>query len=246
MKSTTRANQKTWDKVAPSFFEASALPVWGPFSAGRNLNLLGSIKGKTFLEIGCGSGRSIGYLIKNGAKKVYGLDFSASQIAEARRYNKKAVKNGQVELFHSPMEEKINIKRVDIVYSVYAFGWTQEPEKTLSTIYSYLKPGGKFIWSWDHSFFTDVEYKNNGYAITRSYHDEKPIHRKTWMGSGAHFVYRKTSSWFKLINNAGFTITEYYEPEPRNLARGSNDPTKYYSIQKAKLIPCTMIFVCRK
>lgn len=50
-------NQKTWDAVADQFVEASALPVWGPFGVGDDLNLIPEIKDKTFLEIGCGSGR---------------------------------------------------------------------------------------------------------------------------------------------------------------------------------------------
>jgi hypothetical protein len=38
----------------------------------------------------------------------------------------------------------------------------------------------------------------------------------------------------------------YHEPEPINLSRGHTDPTKYYSIQKAKKIPSSFIFVCKK
>lgn len=62
-------NQKAWDVVADLFAEASALPVWGPFGIGADLNLIPEIKDKTFLEIACGSGRSIKYLTGQGAKK---------------------------------------------------------------------------------------------------------------------------------------------------------------------------------
>lgn len=67
------------------------MPVWGPFGIGDDLNLIPHIEGQTFLEIGCGSGRSIKYLIERGAKKVYGLDVSSVQLEEATRFNKQAI-----------------------------------------------------------------------------------------------------------------------------------------------------------
>jgi hypothetical protein len=56
------------------------------------------------------------------------------------------------------------------------------------------------------------------------------------------------SYWLEddLLRNAGFEIVGYHEPKPKNLSRGHDDPTKYYSIQKAEKIPCSFIFVCKK
>lgn len=47
------------------------------------------------------------------------------------------------------MEEEGDIPKgyFDIVYSIYALGWTSNLGKTLELIYSYLKPGGSFIFS---------------------------------------------------------------------------------------------------
>ena len=242
-------NQQTWDAVADLFVDAAALPVWGPFSVGDDLNLLPEIKDKTFLEIACGSGRSIKYLVDNGVKKVYGLDLSQVQIDEATNYNKKAIENGIVELVQSPMEAKLQIEPVDVVFSVYGLGWTPEPEKTLSNIYSYLKPDGLFVWSWDHSIFSDILYKDGNFSAVYSYHEENPITIQGWKkrnGVNAHLTYRKVSTWFKLLTDAGFEVVGYYEPAPKTIERGSEDPEKYYSIQKAKLIPATFIFVCKK
>lgn len=241
-------NQKTWDTVAESFLHATCLPCWGPFDAGNDLNLIPKIKGKTFLEIGCGSGRSIKYLIQKGAKKVFGLDLSVNQIRESTQYNQTEINSKKVELFQGPMEKKIKIDPVDCVCSVYAIGWTPDPAKTFKNVYSYLKPGGTFIWSWDHTFFSNIQYKNKKFVLTYGYHDENPLALKDWKTKGtiAHLTYRKTSSWFKFLREAGFNVIGYHEPKPNNLNRGSDDPTRYYSIQKAQKIPCTMIFVCQK
>lgn len=241
-------NEKTWDAAAEFFVEASALPMWGPFGVGDDLNLLPEIKGKTFLEVGCGSGRSIKYLTDHGAEKVYGLDLSSVQLKEAEGFNKDGISQDRVKLIKGMMEEKLDIEPVDTVFSVYAIGWTPDPNVALRNIYSYLKPGGLFIWSWDHTIFYDVQYEEGKYVITNSYHDEKPLAVKNWKkeGSTAHVTYRKTSTWFQLLRGVGFEIIAYHEPKPKNLDRGSEDPNKYYSIQKAEKIPATFIFVCKK
>lgn len=241
-------NQKTWDSVADLFVDSSALPVWGPFGVGDDLNLIPEIKGKTFLEIGCGSGRSIKYLTEKGAGKVYGLDLSPEQIKEASAYNQKEIEKGKVVLIQGPMEKKIDIEPIDVIFSVYAIGWTADPEKTLKNIYEYLKPGGLFVWSWDHTFFTDVQYEDGKFVVTYNYHKEKPLAIKNWKKEGtiANVTYRKTSTWFQLLRDSGFEVIEYHEPEPKNLSRGYDDPSRHYSIQKAEKIPATFIFVCKK
>jgi len=241
-------NQRLWDSVADLFVDASSLPVWGPFGVGDDLGLVSEIEGRTFLEIGCGSGRSIRYLVERGAKKVYGLDLSPKQLAEAARHNRTGIESGQVQLIQGPMEERARIEPVDQVISVYALGWTPEPAKTLTNIYSYLKPGGRFTWSWDHSFFADTWYKDGQFIVDHSYHNEVPRDLPNWKNRGAsgNITYRKASTWFQLLRDAGFEIVGYHEPPPKNLDGGHDDPTKYYSIQKAKIIPATLIFDCRK
>lgn len=248
MRQILKQNKETWDIVAPQFFGHSSLPNWGPFGVGGDMpELIGKIKGRTFLEIGCGSGHSIRYLIKKGAKNVYGLDVSQAQLEFTRKLNQKSIVNGRVKLFNSPMEKKINIEPVDIVFSIYGFGWTIDPEKTLKNIYSYLRPGGRFIWSWDHTIFTDIAYQKGKFVVMYSYHDDKEVFLKNWKGGkGAYITYRKTATWFQILTKAGFHIERYLEPKPRTFTKKNLDPKQHYSIQKARLLPSTMIFVCRK
>ncbi|MFA6198590.1 MAG: class I SAM-dependent methyltransferase [Patescibacteria group bacterium] len=243
-----RNNQRAWDRVADLFLEATALPAWAVFGVGKDLGLIPTIKGKSFLEIGCGSGRSIAYLARHGAKKIYAIDASPTQIREAAKFNHVAHQRETVKLFTGPMEKKYPIPPVDIVFSIYGLGWTQRPEITLRHIYRYLKPGGRFIWSWDHALFFDVGYEKDKFVVQHSYHDERVLHRKDWKRPGVNIfiTYRKTETWFRLLTEAGFNIIEYHEPKPKNTDRAHRDPKKYYSLQKAKLIPASFIFVCQK
>lgn len=238
-------NKKAWDKVAERFFGHTALPFWGPFDIGKNRNFFGQIKGKTFLEIGFGSGHSIKYLAERKAKKVYGIDISDSQFKFAKELNRKFIAAGKVELHKQPMETRLNIPKVDFVYSIYAFGWTVDPERTLKLICSYLKPGGRFIWSWDHTYFSDVEVAlKNDLIVKNSYHDESELRLPKWAHTAPVYVtYRKISTWFKLMRKAGFEIVDYLEPEPQTK---KNYTSKYYTFKKASMVPCSMIWVCQK
>src|SRR4051794_13411603 len=111
-------NQKAWDIVAPKFHGVCALPTWGPFEGGKDLDLLGNVSGQIVLEVGCGSGHSLTYLIRHGVKKVYGLDFSATQLAFASDLNREAIEAAKIQLIHSPMEYSIDIQPVDLIVSV--------------------------------------------------------------------------------------------------------------------------------
>ena len=58
------------------------------------------------------------------------------------------------------MEEERDIPKgyFDIVYSIYALGWTSDLRKTLELIYSYVKPEGSFIFSWEHPVYSNLMY----------------------------------------------------------------------------------------
>lgn len=88
------------------------------------LNLFGDVKGKTILDIGCGSGHSLKYHGDNGASELWGLDISTRQIENANAFLKES--GYSPKLFNSPMEENsgIPIGYFDVVYSIYAIGWT--------------------------------------------------------------------------------------------------------------------------
>lgn len=242
-------NKKTWNAVAGQFFAGTALPEWGVFAVGKdNESLIGQIEGKIFVEIGCGSGHSIDYLIQRGAAKVYALDLSHTQIEFAQETNKQAIAEGKVMLFEQPMEEPLSIEgEVDTVFSIYALGWTLDHNQVLQNANRYLKPGGRFIWSWEHPGYPKVEYKDGQYVVVRSYHDESVKHAKRWgTDEGVYMAVRKISTWYNSLRQNGFEVTQIIEPTPLEFQEKHQDPERYYSEQRANLVPATIIFDCRK
>lgn len=249
-----QANRENWSLSYENFRGWGALPNWGPYEvAGDDPSLVGEIEGRTFLEVACGSGHSVKYLLDRGAKKVYGLDFSEEQIRVANEVNEKYVAEGKAVFLVSPMENSIELpEQVDVVLSIYGVGWTVDPDRTFKNIYSYLKSGGKFVWSWDHSVLSDVELEAGKIVVEHSYHDESTIHLKKWSkGEDAYLTYRKTSTWFELLRKSGFSINRYLEPEApsfdENIALISGEKmAAYYAPEKVQKVPWVFIFECFK
>jgi SAM-dependent methyltransferase len=148
---TLLINKKSWDVVAPRFYGRTALPEYGPFAPEETeLNLFENANEKKVLDIGCGSGHSLKYMYDNGAAELWGLDLSHTQISTA----KELLKDIKVQLFQSPMELNPGIPHgyFDVVYSIFALGWTTNLEQTLKNVHQYLKPDGTFIFSWEHPY----------------------------------------------------------------------------------------------
>lgn len=148
-------NKAGWDEVATQFSGITALPVYGPFMETEDvLKVFDDVRGRRVLEIGCGDGHSLVYMASHGAEELWGLDLSPVQIASASR-NLEA-RGICAKLFTAPMEADIGLPReyFDIVFSIYGLGWTTDLPGTLDLVVQYLKPGGCFIFSWEHPFYS--------------------------------------------------------------------------------------------
>ncbi|MGM9931938.1 class I SAM-dependent methyltransferase [Pradoshia sp.] len=239
-------NKDSWERSAERFFGKTALPEYGPYSLSEEqLELFGNIAGHKVLDIGCGSGHSLQYMGDRGAKELWGLDFSAKQIATAK--NLLSNQQVNVSLFESPMEKNPGIPRdyFDIAYSIYALGWTVDLHRTLLNIHSYLKPGGIFIFSWEHPIHDRLAYTQSSFTFKKSYHIEGPEYNEAWHN---HVViyHRKLSTYINTLIEAGFTIEKVIDEVvlPENV--GADHPSRWYSSQRAQLVPATFIIKASK
>lgn len=247
-KEALRHNQNGWNKVADQYFGITSLPAYGPYTPSEDeLRLLGSISGKKVLDIGCGSGHSLCYMGKCGAQELWGLDLSSQQINTAEGFLEK---NGyRANLFVSPMEENpgIPLEHFDIVYSIYALGWTVDIQKTIQLVSSYLKKGGIFVFSWDHPFMQCVTAKGVDIVLEKSYHDEgfmnltirknQPMVLRNW----------KMSSYINALAANGMKIEELHEDVNSEVWAGDDEfSERYYSIYKAKRMPLSFVLKATK
>ena len=104
---------------------------------------------------------------------------------------------------------------LDMVVSIYSLGWTPDLTLTLSLVYSYSKPGGKFVFSWEHPVHQCLDYDADlkKYIMSRSYLDETPELNPSWKGVEIVIQPRKLSTDINAISDAGLVLEHMEESE---------------------------------
>lgn len=235
-----KINQMAWDNQAPGY-GGTSLPAYGPMAPAEDeLGLFGEIRDKRVLELGCGSGQSLLYMARNGAAELWGYDLSPVQIEMA---SKRLAENGlKANLFACPMDADPGLPRdyFDIIYSIYALGWTVDLDRTLSLVAQWLKPGGKFIFSWEHPVFSCLEYRDGAGWLAKPYNAEGP-REAHWRGESVVMFHRKTGTFINALAAAGLSIARVVEESRIDEARDSARTSTWYSVPRARLVPTTLI-----
>ncbi len=244
-----KQNKKSWDIVAHHFNGKDALPSYGPYAQTEDeLRLFEDIQGKNVLDIGCGSGHSLRYMGMKGAKELWGIDISDRQIKTASEI----LRGRECYLYCSPMEMENGLPKdyFDYVYSIYGIGWTTDLAATFHLVNSYLKPGGIFIFSWDHPLYSHMKSQNGTILLEGSYQEEGVITYPKFKGEDAPVAIpkRKMSTYINELIKAEFLIDTVIESEVSINDRTTHEEMsdRYYSLSKAKRFPTTMIIKARK
>ena len=238
-----------WDQVAARFYGGTALPIYGPLApTEESLQLLEPLHGTRVLELGCGSGASLRYVAERGAAEFWGLDLSATQLA----YAANVLQEYQpcLHLFEAPMECNPGIPSnyFDLVLSIYALGWTTDLPATLALVSAYLKPGGCFIFSWEHPVYSCLSYRDQQFIIAQPYARQEPVLLDSWCGVPIVQHKRTLSTFINEVIRAGLQLEQLIEGEfNAALAKDDHlDPTRWYSAPRAQLMPTTLIVKARK
>jgi len=245
LQKTLEQNKKSWNNNFKKYYGTTALPHYGcNIPLETELNLFGDISNKSFLEICCGSGHSLLYLAKNGAKNLWGVDISESQITVAS--DLLTQNDIEAKFMISSMENDPGLPHdyFDVVYSIYGLGWTLDLKTTLSNISNYLKKDGIFIFSWDHPFMHCVDEENEQLLFTGNYHDED-VYSFIKGNSEFTLINRKFSTYINSLYDSGFIVEKVIEEN-----RGSNEAedftSNYYSKVKSNHFPLSFIIKARK
>lgn len=240
-------NKISWDTMADSWFGTTALPIYGCLIPTENdLNLFPDLCGKKVLDIGCGSGHSLKWCGDNGASELWGLDMSTRQIENAKQFlndNEYVPK-----LFNSPMESDCGLPKeyFDVVYSIYAIGWTVDLQLTFNNIASYLQKDGVLIFSWDHPFMHCVDVQEDKIVFEGSYLNEDTC-SYIQRGNPVTIKNYKLSTYINALVKAGFMIERLVEEtDHETLTRPAEFSSGYYTPYKAKKFPLSFIIKARK
>jgi SAM-dependent methyltransferase len=210
------------------------------------INLLGDVRRKKILDIGCGFGDHLMQLSKKQPKKLVGFDKSAELIKYAKKLNL-----SNVEFYIGDMNKKLQYKKraFDIVFSSLVIHYVPKEKlhKFFSEVNRILKTNGKFIFSTAHPIFNLRKQRaseilasgKDELRIDLDYFDES-AHSRKWSLAQIK-TYRLTfETLIKTALNSGFQIVDYVETKPVESAK------KYKKAELLFKMPSFIIFKLRK
>jgi SAM-dependent methyltransferase len=242
-----------YDKLAQFFFErrrdTTRFDYNRDIEVPAMIRLLGDVKGKVILDVGCGFGDHISRLSKRGAKKLIGFDASKKLIEVARNRN---ISNAEFYVGSINRKLKFGNGTFDIVFSSLAFHHVKNLNQLYSEASRVLKKGGIFAFSTGHPVFDLVCQSPTGLIgftdpkgkrrVCGKYFDESP--KDTRMGSlGVMKAYSYTlETLIKTGLTNGFELADYVDAKPIPSSRRKNPET--YKVTST--LPTFMLFKWKK
>lgn len=240
--------KKWWNDNAKEYQEESNIAIdvyYGPGSPNEDeLSLIGDVKGKNVLEIGCGAAHCGIAFAKKGAN-VIGIDISEEQLKMAKKLIEK--NDVEMKLYEGDITNlnQIESESQDIVFTAWALQYIEDMRTCFKEVYRVLRKEGIFVLSLDHPFWIRVGKESlklkKSYFETGRYEEQ---HKK-----GIFVAYDKTiSEVVNALADEEFIIEKMLEPDSRKKNVGDYwyDNQAEHRKEAMKWIPRTMIFKVRK
>ena len=212
--------------------------------------IIGDVKNKTILEIGCGFGDHAKKLSKQKFKKLVGFDLSKELIKYAEEQK---IPNSTFYVGDMGKKLKHNYSSFDVVYSSLAIHYLENINQLFSEVHRVLKKGGIFCFSTGHPISNLInqsdehiigskKLSNGKRIIFGNYFDESP--KLNCLGSLGKI---KLSSFtyetlIKAGLNNGFELIDYKDAKPVKSSR------KYYAedYKLTTTLPTFILFKFKK
>jgi SAM-dependent methyltransferase len=212
------------------------------------LGLLGDLRDRDVLEIGCGGAQCGIAMAKQGAR-VTGLDLSDEQLAWARALAER--ERVSLRLVQGSMEDLSAFEDAsqDVVFSACAIGYVPDWGAVCREVRRVLRPGGTFVFSTSHPVFQVVANRELWHDETypRSYFARGPVRWEWDEGSDVWFTeYKRTvADLLNPLAECGLMLERIVEPE----AREPDVPDPFWDEEQlalAKELPLLIIVKARK
>ena len=250
---SARANRRWWDASAVEYqdehgaFLGDADLLWCPEGLREEqAHLLGDVRGRDVLEIGCGAAQGARWLVAAGAR-VTALDVSAGQLAQSRRLDARSgtavARLVQADAQALPFRHAA----FDVVAS--AFGgipFVADSAGAMAEVARVLRPGGRFVFSVTHPTrwaFPD-DPGPRGLTLVQSYFDRTPYVEVDERGEATYVEHHRTlGDRVRELVAAGLVLVDLVEPE---WPEGHEREWGQWSPLRGRLMPGTAIFVARR
>ncbi len=178
-------NRKAWNSLRRQRDEglvnirpdsAAAILAGRRFLYAENLELVGDVRGKRLLDMGCGDGAEMLEWARAGAI-VTGVDNSPVQLEAARRNaDKLGVECRLVQADLLRLPEDLMRGEFDVVFTAWVQSWIGDLDTWFGSAWRALKPGGRFLFNGGHPVSHYVQEMEEGDPLRDSYFDIGPYY----------------------------------------------------------------------
>jgi ubiquinone/menaquinone biosynthesis C-methylase UbiE/8-oxo-dGTP pyrophosphatase MutT (NUDIX family) len=244
-------NRAGWDAIAGAYQTErrgdrfGTKLMWSWRASEDELRVLGDVRGKRAVVLGCGGGQDVVALVKMGAVAI-GIDYSARQLEYARKYaGRNAADNAS--FIECGIEDlsRFDDASFDLALSIFVLDYVERIEQVLNEAARVLRPGGVLAMAVKHPLGARTD-GGPPYTIWTSYwtaHADWPWEFKDGTSAPLRRYYHTISHWFELLTAAGFTVERVIEPREDELERGPDDALDNTWLG---LMPYTLIMKARK
>ena len=249
---SARANRTWWDAEAGVYyaehgeFLGDVDLLWCPEGIRESsARLLGDVRGKVVLEIGCGAAQGARWLVEAGAV-VAAYDVSMGQLRMARRLDERS--GVHVPLVQADAQAMpFRSDAFDVVVSAFgAIPFVADSAGVMREIARVLRPGGSVVFSVTHP--TRWAFPDDpgpaGLTVGQSYFDRTPYVEVADGGEASYVEHHRTlGDRVRELVAAGLVLVDLIEPE---WPEGHEREWGQWSPLRGRLMPGTAIFVARR
>ncbi|PEY42117.1 SAM-dependent methyltransferase [Bacillus cereus] len=206
------------------------------------LQLIGDMKGRSILDLGCGDAKFGVELLQKGCLSYTGIESSHLMYTEAVKQLENV--NGTVH-FMNLKDYTYPPSTFDLVTSRLALHYIEHLNIIFQNVYQTLKTDGIFTFSVQHPVITSSfeSLQRSGKRTSWLIDDYFKIGKRTepWINQEVIKYHRTIEQYFTLLQQAGFTITGLREATPKRKHFQSEE-----EYTRRLRIPLFLLFSCKK
>ena len=238
-------NTTAWDEFAERYQRQAQITTatahYGPdIPTEAELRLLGDLKGRRVLELGCGAAQSSIAFARSGATAI-GVDVSAAQLEHGRRLAEQA--EVRVELRQGDMADLAFLRAdsIDLAFSSYAFQYVEDLNRVFRQVHRVLRVGAPLVFSLPHPAYSVLgEQSGIPPRVERSYFDRSP-ERYEWDGVTFTAHHHTFADLYMGLSRSSYRVDLVLEPEPI-----AGAPRSWFWNEAMEWVPRTLIVRARK
>lgn len=255
-----------WNKISDDYQQRMEIPTddicWGDFVATESrLGVLGEVRGKRILEIGCGAAQNSLVLSKWGAH-AFGIDLSRRQILHGRQLSRKEAV--EVNLLVGSIDSlPFKDETFDMIIAARTLHYVPDLKAAISEVHRVLVEKGCFTINTVHPLIWGsagklAKYRGKPAVTIRNYFERRVVRWINKLPNGTrvkmHSYYQTLQDHFDILIQNGFTIERYMELErlhesalhPLNQEKLKKDKKARQFYTKMKEVPYWVIIKARK